>query len=119
VKRDMGMFLVTWRARIGLFCSAVLGGGAKETETLHGERMFNVSKAYLAYGFVLLKLLIIVWVGKNPGPPIISQKTDISEIKTVLNIAGASNEQIVSEIKQIKSLIKNVIYKVLNMESAL
>jgi len=63
----MGISLDTWRARIGLFCSAVLCGGAKETATPHGEWMLKVSKAYLAYGFVLLTLLVIGSVGKRSG----------------------------------------------------
>jgi len=55
----MGISLDTWRARIGLFCSAVLCGGVRETATSRGERMLKVSKAYLAYGFVLLTFLVI------------------------------------------------------------
>jgi hypothetical protein len=112
----MGISLETWRARIGLFCGVVLCRGSKESVISSDENKIKVPKAYVTYGFVIFVLLVIAGVERNPGP---SQKSEMAEIKDILNIVRASNEEIVREVKQMKETINNVMGRFLKIESAL
>ena len=73
-------------------------------------------KSYFAYGIVICAILIISNVETNPGPSA-SQKSEIAEVKEILVEIRGSNEKIVTELRQLKGTVSQLVGRIDYMES--